>query len=178
MSLIIDFYSNKDVGEFRNLEQTLSTEGHSGKFANEWLESCHNYIQWLFPLRELSNFNPDAPALTDEDVLFFKNAIEQKTDVYQNIFKAVDLFLNFLGIKINGPFFERSDSFEEQKYTWYIFNHNHLRITRFLSFLSIIGLSDSLAKPLLDFMKETALGEGVVLNVRSLEYWELALQCS
>ena len=31
-------------------------------------ESCHDYIQWMFPLAEESEYNPDAPVLTEEDI--------------------------------------------------------------------------------------------------------------
>ena len=38
-------------------------------------ESCHDYIQWMFPLAEESEYNPDAPVLTEEDIIFFQNFV-------------------------------------------------------------------------------------------------------
>ena len=38
-------------------------------FSDDEMEEVHDFIQWMFPLREPSRFNPDAPLLTDEDVV-------------------------------------------------------------------------------------------------------------
>lgn len=35
---------------------------------DEWLDGCHNYIQWIFPTKWPSKYNPDAPLLTDDDI--------------------------------------------------------------------------------------------------------------
>lgn len=180
MSAIIDFYNGDGPdGSGRLIEETLNKPFH-------WLESTHDWVQWLFPLREESAFNPEAPLLTDEDVKRFdgiKLYEYYKFCLPRNLQDAVNLFLNFLGIQCTwySDSFDRmfskfslSDSFDLQKYTWFEFNHNHLRISRFLGFLSIIG-SSRYAAELLAFMKKTAEQHGVVLNPRSIEYWELAL---
>src|SRR5262249_40393962 len=39
---------------------------------DEELESVHDFIQWLFPLPEPSQFNPDAPLLTPAAVAAFR----------------------------------------------------------------------------------------------------------
>lgn len=33
--------------------------------SDAWIEETHDYIQWLFPLSEPSQFNPHAPILTE-----------------------------------------------------------------------------------------------------------------
>ena len=40
------------------------------------LESVHNYIQWLFPLREKSRFYSSAPTLNDEVIQAFRTSEE------------------------------------------------------------------------------------------------------
>lgn len=40
----------------------------------QW-EASHDFIQWLFPLRLPSRFNPDAPRLTEVDVAEFTPAL-------------------------------------------------------------------------------------------------------
>lgn len=44
-----------------------------GRWTDEEWEMHHEFIQWLFPLKTPSAFNPDAPLLTDEDIEEFKN---------------------------------------------------------------------------------------------------------
>ena len=39
---------------------------------DQTMESCQDFIQWMFPLGEASSFNPDAPLLTDEDQRAFR----------------------------------------------------------------------------------------------------------
>lgn len=174
MSKITDFYSGigTDTAD-RTLDEVLSK-------SNEWLEACHDYIQWAFPLRIASHFNPDAPLLTDDDVAFFKENFSKPTDVFYNFFKMVDKFLYFMGIQGVWYFdafdgFELADNFEKQKYTWLEFNHNALRITRMLKCLSILGL-DEFASELLEFMKKTADEKGIQIDGNRMKYWEDALK--
>lgn len=98
-------------------------------------DSKHDFIQWLFPLKELSKFNIDAPLLTDEDIL------EWKTDcVLQNNLRISFIrFLHHLGF--------REYSTGEIKHlnsrTWRAVyfdepNHNWLRITRVLKCLVLL----------------------------------------
>jgi hypothetical protein len=37
-------------------------------FEDDELEGIHDYIQWLFPLPEVSAFNPFAPVITSSDI--------------------------------------------------------------------------------------------------------------
>jgi hypothetical protein len=172
-SEIVDFFEGVGVdGAGRFLEDILEEDF-------EWMESCHDYIQWLFPLREPSNFNPEAPLLTDEDVTYLRNAFAHRAPITLKFLQGADKFLAFLGIDWDWVFdsfngYKLTEDFEQRKYTWMEFNHNALRITRFLSCLSILGFN-TLATELLEFMKKTAAEQGVELNPRSLEYWEEAL---
>ena len=48
------------------------------KWPDKRLESTHDYIQWLFPLPEVSGFNPEAPTLSrpDDDSSDFRSRPE------------------------------------------------------------------------------------------------------
>lgn len=135
------------------------------------MEYDHTYIQWLFPLRLPSNFNPDAPLLTDEDVKLFHSS----TNLQENFRTAVHKFLRFMGLECTENGFEPASNYSLQAYTWLEFNHNALRITRFLTCLSIMGECD-FAEQLLRYMKEAAEIEGAALNPNTLAYWEDALK--
>ena len=41
-------------------------------YSDDKMEDVHDFIQWMFPLREASRFNPDAPLVTDADVEAFR----------------------------------------------------------------------------------------------------------
>jgi hypothetical protein len=182
MSKITDFYG--DVGQDaagRTLREVLAQNFF-------WMEAEHDYIQWLFPNREPSNFNPDAPLLTDEDVAILSAAITaQQRPYFDNFHDAIDKWLAFLGIKVIGYFnvfdgFELTEDFEDRKYTWLEFNHNALRITRFFHWLRELDYGSSekghwhnFGLDLLVFMQETAAARGVVIGAKTLNYWQQAL---
>ncbi|RDJ35423.1 MAG: hypothetical protein DWQ19_11445 [Crenarchaeota archaeon] len=173
MSKIIDFYD--DIGKDSSGRAFVDVVS----FGFDEMEACHDYIQWLFPLREPSQFNPEAPLLTDEDIKRFKVGFKEYLDRAPNFEGAVDMFLSFLGFEWvwskGKNYFKLSPNWEERKYTWAEeLNHNHLRITRFLSCLTLLGWR-AVAEDLLDFIKETAEQKGFVLNSKSVEYWEGAL---
>ena len=59
-----------------------------------WLEQHHDYIQWLFPLPELSPVNPQAPRLTLEHRCeFLRDAA-----LRQALGRSLQLMLDFFGL--------------------------------------------------------------------------------
>ena len=66
MPQLIDFYrgTGSDT-RGRSLEQIWS-------YSDKEMEYHHDFIQWLFPLREPSQYNPHAPVLCDEDIQIFR----------------------------------------------------------------------------------------------------------
>ena len=116
-----------------------------------WLELTHNYIQWLFPLRESSSFAYSI-SLTDDMVEYIK----QSPEILHNIKQAFFMMLEFYGFHYN----ENTKEIEiiasplEMKTKWMSpYNHNYLRITRILGCMSIIGYGD-LAKKWLDALED------------------------
>lgn len=186
MTKIIDFY----------LYEAPNSDGLYLKdvLAFDWQEweNNHSFIQWIFPTKEPSNFNPDAPLLTDEDIQIFKDNINVRGDIFFNVFDTVDKFLAFMGIKAVFYFgdgfdgeFELTEDFESRKYTWLEFNHNALRITRFFTWLHLLGLGKSEEFPktwvdfgnsLLNFMKKTAEEQGMPLRETTLQFWTNAVE--
>lgn len=92
---------------------------------DEWLEKTHDYIQWLFPLNEVSMFNFSAPILTPEDVDLIKSSKEG----IDNLIRATFRFVEFLNLHSNYPKWLSTN------------NHNYLRITRMLKCLNLFGLN-------------------------------------
>src|SRR5579872_7345983 len=46
---------------------------------DDQLEAVHDFIQWMFPLREYSNFNRDAPVLDDDAISQFQVSSELRS---------------------------------------------------------------------------------------------------
>jgi len=115
MSEIIKFYQFKES----SCRHTLSD---IWDWSNDQLEIEHDFIQWIFPLNEASSYNPDAPVLSIEDIKEFRNSPELQF----RVMVSVHTFMRFLYRTVN-PWCTEKD-------------HNHLRITRMLKSLRLLGL--------------------------------------
>ena len=166
ISAIVNFYNHEGVdGAGRTLGYILER-------SDEWLENCHDWVQWVFPLKVPSQFNDHAPLLTDADIRVLKS------NPY--IFFAAERMLEFMGIGVSYDdsrpeyFFYLADNFPKQAYTWLGFNHNALRITRFLRSISLLG-HQNLAAQLLDFMKLVGKERRWNISQNTINYWEEAI---
>jgi Opioid growth factor receptor (OGFr) conserved region len=120
---------------------------HRGRYVHEiqaWpdeqLEAVHDYIQWLFPLRERSAFNVAAPVLNPESIQEFRT----RPDLRGNLRASFLRMMNFYGFEVrSGEHIgvSRAPNFEAKATGWLSpGNHNHLRITRILRCLTVLGL--------------------------------------
>jgi hypothetical protein len=120
---------------------------HRGRYVHEilnWpkdqLEAVHDYIQWLFPLSEKSGFNIAAPVLTEESIQEFRT----RRDLQDRLRVSFLRMMNFYGFETR--FGEqititRAPNFAAKAAGWLSpSNHNHLRITRILKCLTVLGL--------------------------------------
>src|SRR5215472_17590331 len=132
MSALVDFYRGQGSdAEGRALAEIWSWDDNE-------LELVHDFIQWLFPLPEPSQFNAAAPLLTDGDIAAFRT----DSALQSNLLKSFQRLLRFLGLAqdeagaiVLGPnFYSRSPD------VWEAPNHNWLRITRVLRSLQLLGL--------------------------------------
>ncbi len=136
-SLLIDFY----LGQRPDL-RGRKIEAIWG-WDNVRLEVEHDYIQWLFPLVEKSRFNPDAPVLTAVDI----QAFQSSEDLKHRLLTSFKCMLQFYGLQLaedNGIIsITTAETFSQRREDWLSWgNHNHLRITRILTSLRLLGLDD------------------------------------
>lgn len=113
----------------------FDTHGRMINEIEEWdntrLELVHDYIQWVFPLKERSIYNVDAPLLDDETI----HAIKDSTQAMLNIIYIHERMCDFYELW----------NYEVMKKWWVKpHNHNYLRITRILTFLNLVGLHDEM----------------------------------
>lgn len=150
MSAIIDFYKGDGTDHAgRTLDDVL-------KLSDGEVEHGHDFIQWLFPLPEASNHFPDAPLLAQEDI----EALSTDERLRWRVMSAATMMASF---------YDRSPQWITPN------NHNFLRITRIIRFLTLIGASamaSSFHAMILDLIKPH---EGVVTD-QTLWFWKEALR--
>ena len=107
----------------------------------ERLEDVHNYIQWLFPTRQRSQFNPNAPTLDEATVRAFRSDDRLRVALLDS-FRQMLAFYGFALHDENGtPIVQLGGNWEARRRHWFFAgDHNLLRITRILDCLSTLGL--------------------------------------
>jgi hypothetical protein len=119
----------------RTLEEILAWD--------DWhLEDVHDYIQWLFPLKEPSRANPRAPLLSPADIASFR-ASPRRIEALRRAFIRI---LAFYGFEVLGSGDDtrvrKSSDWPRRAANWVRpSNHNHLRLTRIMKSLCLLGLS-------------------------------------
>jgi hypothetical protein len=93
-------------------------------FSDDEMEKVHDFIQWIFPLPETSFWNPDAPLLTPEDIAAFSESSPDHLILIHQVSLACARYMQFLA---------NTESWRRPT------DHNHLRITRALRFLTLAG---------------------------------------
>jgi hypothetical protein len=101
------------------------------------LEMVHDYIQWIFPLPERSGANPWAPVLDAATIAAIRGSAEM-----QGRLRAAFLrMLAFYGFALEGDRVSEGPRFPAASRNWlHAGNHNHLRLTRMLRSLRVLGL--------------------------------------
>lgn len=135
---------------------------------DEWWEGCHDHIQWVFPTKKPSAYNPNAPLLSDEDI---KEMREDKEIRYQ-LFLSFKRFIQFLGFVIADGALVKHSNFQNKEYIWNEQNHNWLRITRAIESLSTLGL-DGEAVMLLNAAEEMAIEFNIPAH--TVIFWQAAV---
>ncbi len=142
---------------------------------NERLESVHNYIQWLFPLRIQSGPNPTAPILDYPTIQAFKDDPGLKNQLLTSFRRM----LTFYGLELNETtgVISRAQNFAERASVWLLNpsgHHNFLRISRILHSIRLLGLSNQCG-PFLNILRDIAGHEGQhSISAQTLNYWESA----
>jgi hypothetical protein len=166
-SRILSFYRGGTDDEGRTLVEILGWD-------RERLEDTHDYIQWLFPLRERSAANPDAPLLSAADVRAFRT----DAALQACLLDALRLMLGFYALELvehPTPHVRRRGDFDIVAASWLRpFNHNFLRLTRILRSLRTLGL-DSHARLLFEALRAIHDEHRAVVGEQTYGYWTRAM---
>ncbi|MCI0457515.1 MAG: hypothetical protein L0Z62_11140 [Gemmataceae bacterium] len=166
MSQLVDFYTGE------------GTDSEGRRMAAIWgwdddLEAVHDFIQWLFPLPEPSNFNPDAPLLSDDDIRAFRaDALLQA-----NLARSFERILAFLGLTrtAEGKVAEADNFAARAREVWAAPNHNWLRVTRILRSLSLLGQSEK-ARAFYGWLAELYQSGRAPIPGNTFRYWTAAVE--
>ena len=161
---LVSFYTNEgnDI-ENRTLKSIW-------EFSHKEKEDKHNYIQWLFPLKEASVFNPKAPVLTPELV----NELLSHSKMKINLQTSLDSMLDFYGLKWDDTHTEiiMDATFNERSKNWLTkSNHNHLRITRILNCLRHFEL-ESESKAFFNCLRKLKTDNPGKISNTTWKFWE------
>jgi len=143
---------------------------------NDALEQVHDYVQWVFPNELPSRASSAAPLLTADDIAVFRG----DPALQEALLRSLDRMLAFYGLRrledANGVRIERADDWPVRSRQWLQpYNHNHLRLTRVMKCLRVLGReaeARALQAVLLDIAERTDVG-GV--SRATTRYWKSAL---
>ena len=129
-SPIVRFYSGEATDDRGRTLADIQALDHSR------MEYFHDFIQWMFPLRDPSQYNPSAPLLTDADVAAFRDRPELRENLAGPSTASSELPGPGI-LRRRGP---RGQGRADRRKIFAIPNHNWLRITRVLLCLKTLGL--------------------------------------
>lgn len=163
---IIKFYTNQS-SDHRN--RTLSSLLSS---TNWELECSHDYIQTLFPLPEPSPYNPLAPTIDQPTAVAFRSSSALRLALRSSLLRMLSFYGFDTAVNASGELvISRGNGWSSRSAFWRRrFNHNHLRITRIIRCLRVLGCEEDARK----FYRAMSRSEGV--GGRSLMYWRRALR--
>ncbi len=124
-------------------------------YSDEQIEAVHNYIQWIFPTKEMSENVMGSPYLDNEETV---NAIKIDLDIQENLVTSLMRTQNFY--RDNDFWLQPND-------------HNHLRITRILKSITLLSSKEN-AIEFYDFIM-LRVKEFQPVTEESLEYWKSAI---
>lgn len=140
-------------------------------FTYHQMEQYHRWVQWLFPTKEQSYFQPDVPILNNDVIKQFREDPELQRRTKWAFLKVLD----FYGFELKDVGDEehivlQEAGFHHEHPDWAIrhFNHNYLRLTRVLTALRYFGHDEWSVK-----FKE-ALFKHANHDTESRMFWEQA----
>lgn len=149
------------------------------------LESRHDYIQILFPLPEPSPVHPSAPTIDEATFTHFRSTPSLRAELR----RALERMIAFYGLESSSSagYSPSSSTTTSTTYsvhlsplfplraplTWLTRNnHNHLRITRIIRSLRVLGCAVE-AEAFYTALKDVADGRGGI-SARSMGFWTRA----
>lgn len=142
------------------------------------LEHTHDYIQWLFPLTERSGVNPHAPILNAETIRAFRSRPELRKNLRTSFVRML-VFYGFTLQEVSPVRVVPASAFADRSAVWLTpSNHNHLRITRILKSLKLLGLKEEAAAffaCLEEIYKKESATAAPRISAETFRFWRSAV---
>jgi hypothetical protein len=160
----------------------LDDEGRGLREIQAWpderLEQTHDYIQWLFPLAERSSFNIGAPILDKETIHAFRSSPELRENLRASFVRMLR-FYGFALAEQRPPRVVTAPAFPDRARVWLSWgNHNHLRITRILKSMTILGLeqeAEAFLAALEDLYSKVTASQQPLISAETMVFWREAV---
>lgn len=147
------------------------TIGEVLNYSDVQLENNHKYIQYVFPLKERSLYNIQAPVLTDKEIEWIKSSKGVVARV--NMVTMLRKMLQFYGFTSD---FEKAEDYEQRSKNWITpYNHNYKRITRILKCLRLCDL-DYFASQFYNLLCTIYMENQEIIGETSFQYWTDAVK--
>lgn len=130
---------------------------------DQW-EETHDIIQWMFPLPEKSQFNDGAPLLSADDVAMFHG-----NELIRD--RLIENFIRWRSFLRETDYWRKNRIGGDKELAP---NHNHLRITRVLRCLTLLGLQ-RLAEDHLDYLRHEIDNNRAEVLPNTIFFWHHAL---
>ncbi len=166
---VVSFYREEAPdGSGRKLSQLLAWDDSK-------LEAYHDFIQWLFPLTKGSASVPGSPVLQPAEIQVFNSDRILRTRL-GDAFRRMLSFYKFDYVEEAGEIkITRKEGWSKSKPHWLNKgNHNHLRITRILKSLNILGLPDQ-ANAFYQALAEVYQSYKDDIGYTTFQYWKRAI---
>ena len=121
------------------------------QFDDDAIDFTHDFIQWMFPLREASGSNFTAPTLLASEIETIRSSLQ----CLRNLEESTKWMLSF---------FNRTEVF------FHYTNHNHLRVTRIIKSLRLLHsdlLADNFKQEVLNMVQSRAAR----INPVTVAFW-------
>lgn len=137
MNDLLNFYYGSDTDhKGRMLAEMVAQDDF-------WMEHTHDFIQWMFPLNELSRASLYAPLVDGRTLQAFHSDALLRSNMRVSLVR----FLKFLGLTFDGVRLKKAPNWENRKQAWFTeHSHNSLRITRILKSMALLGLREDAAR--------------------------------
>lgn len=162
---ILNFYLGGRDDDGRTLNEIL-------EWSDAELEAVHDFIQWLFPLPERSGANPYAPILDAGTI----DAFRQSEELRQRLKQSFLRMLRFYGLELDTGMVRRAANFAARSSNWLNpSNHNHLRLTRILRCIRLLGLAAE-ADALFYMLSDIYRANPTQITQRTYRFWADAVE--
>lgn len=169
-SKLVRFYEHPNGGkDFKGRTLSSILQWH-----DDDLEDSHNYIQTLFPLPEGSPFNSQAPPIDKATCDAFHSRPELRGRLRESFVRILSFYGFELQERDGGLKVSPATNFSTASENWVRpFDHNHLRITRIIRSLRVLGLEREAEAFFVALEQPSLAGKGRISS-KSLMFWTRA----